>query len=130
MFLAGALLVGCGGGEQLPEKVETHFEESHYYRRTFFADDTNCARAGAAGINCYQTLDLCANGHALLIVTDIMNDGSYSLREGQVVLTLESSREPGLPETATLTREESDAGLVGLGERRWERYTPSYLSCG
>ncbi|WP_257456100.1 hypothetical protein [Archangium lipolyticum] len=132
LFLAGALLVGCGGGEQLPEKEkgETHFEESHYYRRTFFAGDTNCERASAAGVNCYQTLDLCANGRALLIVTDIMNDGSYSLRDGQVVLTLEGPREAGLPETSTFAREEADAGLVGLGDERWERYTPPYLSCG
>lgn len=76
----------------------TRFPEARTYESAVFETQVECEQAQSQGINCYRVLDLCPDGSAFVMVTDIVNPGTYT-RSGT---TIEGSFPVGdVPETMT-----------------------------
>ena len=63
-----------------------HFADVRVYAHAWYATQQECDQAIRNGINCYQVLELCPDGMATLMLTDILNIGSYQ-RSGNAIET-------------------------------------------
>jgi hypothetical protein len=68
-----------------------HFAAHENFKRALFPTDKACAAAmHSFGVNCFQEVDFEADGHATVIVTDIVNAGTYTIAGSVVTVTLDS----------------------------------------
>jgi hypothetical protein len=103
-----ALLVGCAAPalehqdatatheavvapKGLPAPAPAHFQAHTEFKRALFATDKACEDAMRHfGVNCFQEISLEPDGSASVIVTDILNVGTYTIDDGSLTVTLES----------------------------------------
>lgn len=84
------------GASNSAPKDATHFSSDRTYVHNLFASQADCdaARAKSPGpLNCFQEASFSKSGSATLMVTDIMNIGTYTISGGKMVLMLEPSSE-------------------------------------
>jgi hypothetical protein len=109
----------------------TTFGEPRTYRRLAgnFTTEAECVayQQQQPIFNCWQTLDLCPDGDAFLIVTDIVNVGTYEVGDAVISTTFESGDVPELVDFAI----DVDGNLVAedLGTRTWERDLAAQSYC-
>jgi hypothetical protein len=71
------------------------FDRSFQY--DLFNDPEKCRQYQAQGGNCFQWVDFDADGSVTVIVTDIVNGGTYEVRDGVVRVELRPPAElPGI----------------------------------
>lgn len=81
------------------EEVPVLFETSRLYYVQLIPDPYECEHSWELyGMNCYMTADFCADGRAWVIITDIINHGTYAL-----------TQDGGGQDTVTAWLEEGDA---------------------
>jgi hypothetical protein len=97
-LLASSLLAACGGS---PSRLADNVSYQQLADGFDTIEQCHTATAGAT-FNCYHLLELCSNGGYILVVTDIANEGRYTLA-GQTVNAVQSGGVDGPPSfTATL----------------------------
>ena len=64
---------------ELTLAASTTFAEQRIFVHSLFATEQECEDAQAAGMNCYQIMDLCPDGSGTMMLTDIINPGTYVL---------------------------------------------------
>jgi hypothetical protein len=96
------------------------FEEERRYVQTYFATQEECTAAQPEGffVNCCAWVLFGVDGRAEILVTDILNAGSYRLESGAIVFTRES---PGdVPDTLRFTVGE-DGAITDANGGTWRR---------
>ena len=116
--LAAAAVLGCGS-TGLEER--NTFEEPRSYAYDLFETPEACAAAQPPDsfFNCQQTVDFEPDGTVRLVVTDIVNQGTYEIHLGRVVM-----RFPMPVDMGSGWRFEARAGgdlLVDQYGREWRR---------
>lgn len=100
------------------------FSEDRTYVHHLFASKAECAEAKkkAPFLNCDQWVKLRKDGSATLIVTDIVNPGSYEVEDQKVVVTLNEGIETARVLTFTFDPDERTLRLEPDGAKWvWEK---------
>lgn len=111
-------LPGCG----LIESEVRHFDEERIYEHPLFESPEACEAAQPPGffINCSQWMEFDPDGRVRVVLTDIINPGTYRIQNRHVILSMESS--PELPERLELLLSADGSTLVEEGTGRvWTR---------
>lgn len=92
LFVLFTLLAGFAQAEN----TEKWFNENRTYVHHLFIDQKACDDYQSKGfwINCTQTLNLSKNGSAEVMVTDIINSGTYEISNGKITVRTEGGDSP------------------------------------
>src|SRR5688572_10671596 len=73
-----------------------HFfkDKERQYTRSLFATQKECEEAQKMGINCFQSVEFFPDGKVLLMVTDIMNIGTYQIQGQKALLEMQAGEVP------------------------------------
>lgn len=126
-----AVLCGCDNGS------EAFFEAPRVYAfdlveaqtGTPATTEAECAAVQSDPefyVNCWQTLTLCPDGRAELLVTDIQNPGRYRVDGSVLVVSFEGPSESGSRATFRLAADRQSAVYEATGETwaLWEADDP------
>jgi hypothetical protein len=111
-------LPGCG----LVEAEVRHFDEERTYEHALFESPEACEAAQPPDffINCSQWMDFHPDGRVTVVLSDIINPGTYRIRDVRVTLTMEGS--PELPNRIELLLSADESTLVEEATGRvWTR---------
>jgi hypothetical protein len=73
--------------EQVTANLEpdaSRFSEPRVYANPLFDTPEECDDLLAQGVNCWQVVDFCPSGEATIILTDIINAGTYAVDDATV----------------------------------------------
>lgn len=90
LLLGASLALGCGddagtsAGADAATAPDASAPESVRYESPFYEDPADCPDDPL--FNCTPSLELCADGTATMLVTDIINGGIHE-REGEIIAT-------------------------------------------
>jgi hypothetical protein len=88
-------------------------EKSVRYVHALAQTQADCDALMARGINCEQVVEFCANGDAWLLVTDIINKGSFSYEGGAAQVRFPAAgKEPEVPEVLTFSVADDESMLT------------------
>lgn len=98
----------------------SRFPEPRFYAHDLFPSEEACLaaqRESGTWFNCFQSVAFCPDGHAELMVTDIVHLGRYEARGGTVVLRVRAN--PEVPETVRFALAEDGGSLTDPGGGVW-----------
>jgi hypothetical protein len=104
-FLFSLLLLALVACKKETETVAPYFSTDRLYIHAFFETEEECARNQPYPdfwINCDQRVWFYKNGNVELMVTDIINRGTYRIKNNQIILTMEESEDIGKEVVFTL----------------------------
>lgn len=111
-------LSGCG----LIESEVRHFAEERIYEHPLFESPEACEAAQPPGfhVNCSQWMEFDPDGRVRVVLTDIVNPGTYRIENRRIILSMEAS--PELPGRLELFLSSDGSTLVEEGTGRiWTR---------
>jgi hypothetical protein len=103
------------------------FAEDRVYSYDIYATEQECTDAMALGLNCYQVVEFCADGEAALMLTDIINPGTYSLAPNLVTAEFPGGDAPG---TMVFTLTGDTLATDDVFDLDWERNVDPVFSLG
>ncbi len=92
------------GCDALGVDAPHHFPEDRRYVHDLFESEQACLDAQASSgswFNCSQIAVFCTNGDVILMITDILNGGTYEIDGRSVILSFTSN--PEVPRTVSFT---------------------------
>jgi hypothetical protein len=97
-------------------------EKSVRYVHSLAATPADCDTLMASGINCDQVVEFCANGDAWLLVTDIVNKGTFTYLDGAAQVRFPvAGKEPEVPEVLMFSVATDESMLTdGWLRQDWE----------
>jgi hypothetical protein len=116
--------LACGGPQPQVEPPESQAQVLSFTRLVDgVASLAQCEAATVgSGFNCTQLLTLCPNGGYSLMVTDIMNEGTFTRTGNSVDATQQGSGDGPAHFSAVLETQETVLSSAELaGEHPWER---------
>ena len=101
------------------EVMQGRYDEPRAYYVQLIEDEEDCANSWPDfGMNCFQSAWFCPNGSVEIVVTDILNSGSYGIVNGEVQVALAF---PGdMPSTFAFTVGQDDT-LIDAAGVVWQR---------
>ena len=102
-----------------PASEGAPFPEARVYAFALFDTPEECDELVAQGVNCYQTVDFCPSGEATIVVTDILNRGTYSVSGATITASWETGDVPS--DMGFTLDEDTDTLVDDLAANVWER---------
>jgi hypothetical protein len=112
ILLASLLCLGC----QALEDTKRSFAEERTYRQLVFESLEACDEYNAHNpyVNCYRWVTFSTDASVAMVVTDIVNAGTYEIQGQQISLKMDANSD--VPERITLTLSEDEESLSWDGE--------------